>query len=229
MKILASSVMNLFECVSALISIYQKHEMDARCLFSVFAFTNCVVWAGELVINNMTERDQIGWELTSTQSHLSPQISLIYSIPRYLAKSFKVVIPYFPTGLPLGLPLSSRLKLSQLGVILNCLAHIPSGTMERIESMGEVATAMTLARLLSVVPLAQLSISSFSPDSFFFFKIRLINTMNCHRLRWQREAHLRWLSLIFTHYKTDFISRTLNLLPWDQVLYLYEFFWWPDN
>jgi len=51
------------------------------------------------------------------------QIALIHAIPRELAKTFTVIIPWFPTG-----------------------------TMERVETRGEVATASSLARLLSVTP-----------------------------------------------------------------------------
>lgn len=53
-----------------------------------------------------------------------PQMSLIYEVPRYGVRSFKVVLPYFPTG-----------------------------TMERVDRDGRIATAATLARMLSVVPM----------------------------------------------------------------------------
>ncbi|MFW5735184.1 MAG: ribose-phosphate diphosphokinase [Oceanidesulfovibrio sp.] len=53
-----------------------------------------------------------------------PQLSLIYEAPRYGLRSFKVVLPYFPTG-----------------------------TMERVDRDGRIATAATLARMLSVVPM----------------------------------------------------------------------------
>ncbi|TVM32248.1 ribose-phosphate diphosphokinase [Oceanidesulfovibrio marinus] len=53
-----------------------------------------------------------------------PQLSLIYEVPRYGVRSFKVVLPYFPTG-----------------------------TMERVDRDGRIATAATLARMLSVVPM----------------------------------------------------------------------------
>jgi phosphoribosylpyrophosphate synthetase len=49
--------------------------------------------------------------------------SAVYAIPRYLARSFVVVLPYFPTG-----------------------------TMERVDREGEVATAKTLTRMLSATP-----------------------------------------------------------------------------
>jgi ribose-phosphate pyrophosphokinase len=54
------------------------------------------------------------------------QLSVIYSLPLYLARSLTVVLPYFPTG-----------------------------TMERIDREGQVATAMTLARCLSATPLSR--------------------------------------------------------------------------
>jgi len=53
------------------------------------------------------------------------QLSLIYSLPRYLIHSLIIVLPYFPTG-----------------------------TMERVEEEGQIATAMTLARLFSTTPIA---------------------------------------------------------------------------
>eukprot|EP00210_Caulerpa_lentillifera_P007036 g6730.t1 len=54
------------------------------------------------------------------------QISVIYALPRLFVSSFTLVLPFFPTG-----------------------AH------ERVESEGEVATAFTLARILSNIPLSR--------------------------------------------------------------------------
>jgi ribose-phosphate pyrophosphokinase len=51
------------------------------------------------------------------------QIAVIYALPRYMAKSLTIVLPFFPTG-----------------------------TMERVEKEGEIATAMTMARIFSTVP-----------------------------------------------------------------------------
>jgi hypothetical protein len=51
------------------------------------------------------------------------QLSMIYSLPRYFAKSLTVLLPYFVTG-----------------------------TMERVSVFGEVATANSLARMLSLTP-----------------------------------------------------------------------------
>lgn len=52
------------------------------------------------------------------------QLSLMYALPKYMVKSFIVALPYFPTG-----------------------------TMERIDLEGQVATAKTLALMLSAIPL----------------------------------------------------------------------------
>jgi ribose-phosphate pyrophosphokinase len=51
------------------------------------------------------------------------QLSVIYELPRLAVKSLKVVLPYFSTG-----------------------------TMERVDQEGEIATAATLARMLSNIP-----------------------------------------------------------------------------
>jgi len=51
------------------------------------------------------------------------QISIIYALPRLFVGSFTLVLPFFPTG-----------------------------TLERVETEGDVATAFTLARILSNVP-----------------------------------------------------------------------------
>ncbi|KAH9496214.1 ribose phosphate diphosphokinase subunit prs4 [Bulinus truncatus] len=52
------------------------------------------------------------------------QLSVLYAFPRYLARSFHFILPYFPTG-----------------------------TMERVDTEGQIATAKTLATLLSSIPL----------------------------------------------------------------------------
>lgn len=51
------------------------------------------------------------------------QISVIYALPRLFVSSFTLVLPFFPTG-----------------------------TMERVETEGDVATAFSLARILTNVP-----------------------------------------------------------------------------
>lgn len=52
------------------------------------------------------------------------QLSAIYEIPRYAVKSFKIILPYYPTG-----------------------------TMERVDQDGQIATAATLAKMVSNVPM----------------------------------------------------------------------------
>lgn len=58
----------------------------------------------------------------SDKKDLLAQLSVIYALPRYGAKSLKIILPYFPVG-----------------------------TMERVEREGEVATAMTLARMFNAI------------------------------------------------------------------------------
>ncbi|CAF1268716.1 unnamed protein product [Didymodactylos carnosus] len=59
-------------------------------------------------------------------STIFEQISLLYHLPKYQCISLKVLLPYFPTG-----------------------------TMERIQIQGEIATAYSLAVMLSAVPLTR--------------------------------------------------------------------------
>ncbi len=59
-----------------------------------------------------------------TPGDIFTQLSAIYEIPRYSVRSFKVVLPYYPTG-----------------------------TMERVDRDGQIATAATLAKMLSGVPM----------------------------------------------------------------------------
>jgi len=54
------------------------------------------------------------------------QLSLLYHLPKYLCRSLKILLPYFPTG-----------------------------TMERIQIQGEIATAYSLAQMLSSIPLTR--------------------------------------------------------------------------
>jgi hypothetical protein len=54
------------------------------------------------------------------------QLSMIYALPRYFARSLTVLLPYFATGM-----------------------------MERVSIFGEVATANSLARMLSLIPLCK--------------------------------------------------------------------------
>ncbi|MCA1743427.1 MAG: ribose-phosphate diphosphokinase [Desulfonatronovibrio sp.] len=56
-------------------------------------------------------------------SEIFRQLAVVYELPRLAVKSLKVVLPYFPTG-----------------------------TMERVDEEGEIATASTLARMLSMIP-----------------------------------------------------------------------------
>ncbi|KAJ4757380.1 hypothetical protein LUZ62_067755 [Rhynchospora pubera] len=68
------------------------------------------------------------------------QLSIIYALPRLFISSFTVVLPFFPTG-----------------------------SYERMEDEGDVATAFTLARILSNIP-----ISRGGPTSLVIFDIHAL-------------------------------------------------------
>lgn len=62
----------------------------------------------------------------SSPSCVFEQLSVIYALPRLFVSSFTLVLPFFPTG-----------------------------TFERMEDEGDVATAVTLSRMLSNIPLSR--------------------------------------------------------------------------
>lgn len=57
-----------------------------------------------------------------TPKTIFEQLAVIYALPKYGAKSLKIILPYFPVG-----------------------------TMDRVVKMGEIATAKSLARMISAV------------------------------------------------------------------------------
>jgi len=67
-------------------------------------------------------------------------LAVIYCVPRYGAKSFNVIMPFFPVG-----------------------------TMERVSTEGEVATAATFCRMLSATPMTEKG-----PVRFTFYDIHAL-------------------------------------------------------
>ncbi|GJN17814.1 hypothetical protein PR202_gb04912 [Eleusine coracana subsp. coracana] len=76
----------------------------------------------------------------SSPSVIFEQLSIIYALPKLSISSFTLILPFFPTG-----------------------------TFERMEDEGDVATAFTLARLLSNIP-----ISRGGPASLVIFDIHAL-------------------------------------------------------
>jgi ribose-phosphate pyrophosphokinase len=68
------------------------------------------------------------------------QLSVIYALPKLFVSSFTLILPFFPTG-----------------------------TSERMEEEGDIATAFTLARILSNIP-----ISSGGPTSLVIYDIHAL-------------------------------------------------------
>eukprot|EP00887_Chlorella_sp_A99_P001310 scaffold14.g1310.t1 len=81
-------------------------------------------------------------------------ISIIYQLPRLFVGSFTLVLPYFPTG-----------------------------TAERVEAEGDVATAFTLARIISNIPLAR-----GGPASVVIFDIHALQARSACARAFGREA-----------------------------------------
>lgn len=76
----------------------------------------------------------------SSPTVIFEQLSIIYALPRMFVSSFTLVLPFFPTG-----------------------------TLERMEDEGDIATAFTLARILSNIP-----ISRGGPTSLVIFDIHAL-------------------------------------------------------
>jgi phosphoribosylpyrophosphate synthetase len=76
----------------------------------------------------------------SSPAVIFEQLSIIYALPRMFVSSFTLVLPFFPTG-----------------------------TLERMEDEGDIATASSLARMLSNIP-----ISRGGPTSLVIFDIHAL-------------------------------------------------------
>lgn len=76
----------------------------------------------------------------NSPSVIFEQLSVIYALPKLFIASFTLVLPFFPTG-----------------------------TSERMEDEGDVATAFTLARALSNIP-----ISMGGPTSLVIYDIHAL-------------------------------------------------------
>ncbi len=76
-------------------------------------------------VERMRQRDVVFLASFDTLADIFQQLAVIYAIPRYGAYSLQVVLPYFP------------------------------GTMERVDVPGQIATAKTLTRMLSCIPLCR--------------------------------------------------------------------------
>ncbi|CAD5116071.1 DgyrCDS5001 [Dimorphilus gyrociliatus] len=76
-------------------------------------------------VKEMAGRDIIFLASFHDPAVIFEQLGVIYALPKYMARSLTVIVPYFPTG-----------------------------TMERVDREGQIATAKTLANMLSSTPLS---------------------------------------------------------------------------
>jgi len=79
-----------------------------------------------LDVSNLPGRHVVFFADLYDPKDLFPQISVMFALPKYFCKSLTVLLPYFPTG-----------------------------TMERVDTEGQIATAHTLARIFSTIPLSR--------------------------------------------------------------------------
>lgn len=103
----------------------------------------------------------------SSPAQVFEQLSVIYALPRLFVASFTLVLPFFPTG-----------------------------SFERMEEEGDVATAFTLARMLSNIP-----ISRGGPTSLVIYDIHALQV--CVFNAFDESSDLCfafWFSLTFIAY-----------------------------
>jgi phosphoribosylpyrophosphate synthetase len=74
-------------------------------------------------VKSLRNRDVAFLASLDTPAEIFRQLSLIFEIPRLVVRSLAIVLPFYPVG-----------------------------TMERVDLEGQVATASSLARMLSLTP-----------------------------------------------------------------------------
>jgi ribose-phosphate pyrophosphokinase len=131
-----------------------------------------------LKIQNANElRNQRVFFLASfdTPAEIFKQLAVIYELPRLSIRSLCVILPFYPTG-----------------------------TMERVEKEGEIATASTLARMLSATPISKsgpLQIVIYDihalQERFYFENTVIPRLESAIPILKQRIQHLDNLSIVF--------------------------------
>ena len=94
-------------------------------------------------VEHNVEGQDVAFLASWTSKDFFNQLAVIYALPRYRARSMKIILPYFP------------------------------GTMDRVEVKGQVATAMTLARQLSAVECKEAELTIYDIHAlheFFYFR-----------------------------------------------------------
>ncbi|KAK9145040.1 hypothetical protein Sjap_004943 [Stephania japonica] len=99
----------------------------------------------EVLLFYCVESEALAWKVAllsdSIKLHVNfEQLSIMFALPRLFVASFTLVLPFFPTG-----------------------------SFERMEEEGDVATAFTMARILSNIP-----ISRGGPTSLVIYNIHAL-------------------------------------------------------
>ena len=83
-------------------------------------------WSDLFIQNqyNIKDRDVVFLTSLDTPKKVFVELAVMYALPQYRGRNYKVIVPWFPTG-----------------------------TMERVSRYGEIATAHTMAALLGATPM----------------------------------------------------------------------------
>lgn len=92
----------------------------------------------------------------SSPAVIFEQLSVIFALPRLFVASFTLVLPFFPTG-----------------------------SFERMEEEGDVATAFTMARIISNIP-----ISRGGPTSVVIYDIHALQVISLLSQNYSSSVHL---------------------------------------
>lgn len=125
--------------------------------------------------NEIKNRDVVFVANFAKPETLFEQFAIIYSLPRHFVRSFRVIIPFYPVG-----------------------------TMERVDTYGDIATAETLARMISSTPMTQTGPVIFSifdihalQGQFYFSEKILPELVSAIPLLKERIKSIKNLAIVF--------------------------------
>lgn len=78
------------------------------------------------------------------------QMAVIYALPRYAAKSFQILLPFFPTA-----TMERVERMGQVATVRACATDVTGGVAQRAHAGCWAVQARTMARILSATPHAQ--------------------------------------------------------------------------
>lgn len=139
--------------------------------------------------DSLRMKDVVFFLELNSPSRVFQQIALLSAIPRYQPRTLLIILPYFPTG-----------------------------TMERIDEYGQIATAMSLWHMLSEVPMCRSGVPT-------------LITYDIHTLSQQFYADHHRLSVVlqsaiplFKRYLKEYYIKDMDISDEEQLMIAF-----PDN